>query len=146
MIEPTGPHRGGASPFPHARLLRPATALFALALLGACARGQQASFWPFGGRGAADPAAAAAVPAVPGDPVVAFAARAQPGTSDRVTLPGGQAATVRLVRAYHSANGRECREVRVAAGLAERARIVCAAEGGWAEARPLLRGGGATRP
>lgn len=61
-------------------------------------------------------------------------------------LANGQSARVRLVRAYNAASGRECREVLVGAGVAERSRLVCAADAGvWAEARPLL-GGGATRP
>jgi putative hemolysin len=125
------------------------SALVALGLLGGCARVQPASLWPFGSRGTAPATAGTAAPAAAAassDPVVAFAARAQPGASDRVTLADGQPATVQLARSYHSANGRECREVRVTAGMAERARVVCAAEGGWVEARPLLRGGGGSRP
>jgi hypothetical protein len=80
------------------------------------------------------------------DPVVAFAAQAQPGSADRVVLAGGQASNVRVTRAYISANGRECREVAVGSGMTERQRLVCATEAGWAEVRPLLRGGGTARP
>jgi hypothetical protein len=120
--------------------------LLALGLLGGCARGNPGlSFvnaWPFGS-GAGTAAAAPGAPAVVAsdDPVIVFAARAQPGQQDRVTLPGGQSATVRLVRAYAAASGRECREVVVGSGLGERSRLLCNGEGGWAEARPLLRGG-----
>jgi hypothetical protein len=112
-------------------------------LLGACAGG---GGW-FGSRDASAPAQAVPANAVVGnDPIVAFAARAQPGSGERVTLANGQAATVRVTRAYHSANGRECREVLVGSGMAERQRLVCVTEAGWAEVRPLLRGGGAARP
>lgn len=111
-------------------------------LLGACAGGG----W-FGNRDAAAPASAGPVTGTVGnDPVVAFAARAQPGAADRVTLANGQPATVRVTRAYHSANGRECREVRVGSGMSERQSLVCATDAGWAEVRPLLRGGGTVRP
>ena len=40
-----------------------------------------------------------------------------------------------------AASGRECREVLIGTGLAERARLVCRGEGGWVPARPLLSGG-----
>jgi hypothetical protein len=54
---------------------------------------------------------------------------------------------VRLLRSYHAASGRECREVLVGAGAAARTELVCQAEGGsWSAARPLLRGGGTGRP
>lgn len=131
MIDRTGP--------------RAAVALLLLAPLGACS-GSGVSLWPFGGTDAAVPAAGGPVTAVASnDPVVIFAAGAQPGTVSRITLANGQSANVRLVRSYFSANGRECREVLVSAGPAERNRVVCAAETGWTEARPLLRGG-AGRP
>jgi hypothetical protein len=125
--------------------LRTGCALVALLLLGACARG--GGVWPFGSGGAATPVAASPNDAVVGnDPVVTFAARAQPGAGDRVTLANGGVASIRVTRAYHSANGRECREVLVGGGMAERQRTVCQTEAGWAEVRPLLRGGGAGRP
>lgn len=87
------------------------------------------------------PTTAATAPVVSTDPVIAFAARAQPGQNDRVTLENGQSASVRLVRSYHAASGRECRELVVGAGLEERQRLICAGETGWSDARPLLRGG-----
>jgi hypothetical protein len=91
------------------------------------------------------PATATTPPPVSTDPIIAAAARARPGQDERVTLENGQAASVRVVRIYHAASGRECREVVVGAGLDERPRLICAAETGWTEARPLLRGGAGQR-
>jgi hypothetical protein len=92
----------------------------------------------------ATPAAPSA--ATPADPLVAFAATAAPGARGNITAPDtGRATPVRLTRAYNAASGRECREVLLGAGAEERARLVCATEGGWAAARPLLQGG-AGRP
>ncbi len=89
---------------------------------------------------------ATAAPPPPTDPVAAFAASAAPGAQSRIALNGG-ATPVRLVRSYHAASGRECREVLVGAGAAARSELVCQAEGGsWSAARPLLRGGGSGRP
>lgn len=94
---------------------------------------------------AAGPAAGAAAPP-PADPIAAFAASAAPGAQSRLALAGG-ATPVRLLRSYHAASGRECREVLVGAGAAARSQIVCQDEGGgWSAARPLLRGGGTPRP
>jgi len=90
--------------------------------------------------------APAATAAVSTDPVVIWAGQAQPGAMQRVTLANGQVAQVRMVRAYNAASGRECRELLVGSGMVERPRLVCAVPGGWVEARPLLRGGGAARP
>ena len=120
------------------RRVRPAlfSGLCAVALLG-CARVEAPEV------ASAAPATAAA----PTDPVVAFAAAAQPGMESVVTMPGsGGTARVRLLRAYYAASGRDCREVLVGAGLDERSRLVCQADGQWAEARPLLRSGGVRRP
>lgn len=87
-----------------------------------------------------------AQPPPPADPIAAFAASAAPGAQSRVALAGG-ATPVRLLRSYHAASGRECREVLVGAGAAARAEIICQDEGGsWSAARPLLRGGGTQRP
>lgn len=97
---------------------------------------------PFGGLGTAQPApAAAAAPSA--DPVTAFAAAAAPGSETVAVLPeAGGSARLRLLRSYSAASGRECREVLIGAGLAERTRLVCRHEnGGWAAARPLLSGG-----
>ncbi|MBL6453867.1 hypothetical protein JMJ55_00945 [Belnapia sp. T6] len=111
-----------------------------LAILGAlllpgCAR--------FGGSEVASTPAAMPVAAAlpPSDPMVAFAATARPGAE---TMVGG--ARVRLLRAYHAASGRDCRELLVGSGMGERSRLVCEAEGQWAEARPLLGSGGMQRP
>lgn len=118
----------------------------ALMLSGCGGAGGLTAGWPFS-RQAAGPAASQSVPAVPADPVLAFAARSQPGAQDRITLADGQPATARLVRAYNAASGRECREVAVVTSAGERARVICATpEGSWAETRILLRGGGIPRP
>lgn len=123
--------------------LRPAhsLALLGLLLLAGCSGG-----FPLGGAGRAAPAATPAQ-TVTSDPVAAFAASAQPGSQGQLVLAGGQSANVRLIRVYHAASGRECREVLVGAGMAERSQVVCATEGGaWVPSRPLLRGGAAGRP
>jgi hypothetical protein len=78
------------------------------------------------------------------DPVTAFAASASPGSETVAVLPEtGGSARLRLLRSYAAASGRECREVLIGTGLAERTRLVCRDDGGWTPARPLLRGGGA---
>lgn len=93
------------------------------------------------------PAAAPAAPPAPTDPVAAFAAQAQPGQESRILLAGGQSTTARLTRSYSAASGRECREVLLGTGAGQQSQLVCQADhGGWVAARPLLRGGGASRP
>ena len=94
-----------------------------------------------GGNARPDAPVAAASPAA--DPVVAFAASASPGSETNAVLPGADGnARLRLVRSYAAASGRECREVLIGTGVAERTRLVCRHEGGsWAAARPLLSGG-----
>jgi common-antigen outer membrane protein len=89
-----------------------------------------------------DPVAAATP--LPSDPVAAFAASASPGSETVAVLPEtGGSARLRLLRSYAAASGRECREVLIGTGVAERTRLVCRDEGGsWTAARPLLRGGG----
>ncbi len=106
--------------------------LLALATCG-CAK-------PFGAPGTAQQQPAASPS---GDPVAAFAAGAAPGSETVAVLPEtGGSARLRLLRAYSAASGRECREVLIGTGLAERTRLVCRNEGGgWAPARPLLSGG-----
>ena len=77
-----------------------------------------------------------------GDPVVAFAASAFPSAETVAVVPeAGGSARMRLLRSYAAASGRECREVLIGTGLAERSRLVCRDESGWTPARPLLRGG-----
>ncbi len=125
-------------PAPTARALRPRL------LVGFVLLGGLAGCGTLGGAPAGPVAAPATAPA---DPVVAFAASAAPGQQTGVVLAGGQPAVVKLVRVYNAASGRECREVAVTSGGVERARLVCAGPNGtWAEARPLLRGGGVARP
>jgi hypothetical protein len=108
-----------------------------LALLAGCAGTAQ----PVSGAPTAPVVAAG-----PMDPLVAFAANAQPGSETTLALANGGPTRLRLTRAYNAASGRECREVTIGSGLGERARLVCGADGQWAEARPLLRGGGLQRP
>lgn len=82
----------------------------------------------------------------PSDPIAAFAAQAAPGSQSRILLADGQPANVRLLRSYHAASGRECREVLVGAGMSQRSQLVCLGDGGWSSARPLLPGAAAGRP
>jgi hypothetical protein len=112
--------------------------VFAILLLGGCAQMT----------GTSAPMAANPMPVVatPMDAVVAFAASARPGAEAMVTLDTGRSARVRLLRAYNAASGRECREVLVGGGIEERSRLVCQSGDQWADARPLLRGGGMQRP
>lgn len=80
----------------------------------------------------ADPA-----PARAADPLAAFAATASVGSTGFLN---GQPA--RLARVYHAASGRECREVVVGGGMAQRAVVTCReADGSFVSARPLLLGG-----
>ena len=84
------------------------------------------------------PAAVASALAPPADPLLAFAGSAAPGASGTVATTDGLR-LVRLVRSYHAASGRECREVALArpAGVEER-RLACAIPDGWEWAAPLL--------
>jgi hypothetical protein len=91
--------------------------------------------------GTTQPVSSAAVAVM--DPVAAFAASAAPGSETVSVLPEtGGSARLRLLRSYNAASGRECREVLIGTGLAERSRLLCRHEGNWAAARPLLSGGG----
>jgi hypothetical protein len=109
-------------------------ALLAMLLLAGCAGGS------------AEPATQPAAAPVVQDPLAAFAAQASPGTRARVTLVNGQPATVQMVRSYAAASGRECREVLVGSGMAQREQLVCRTEAGsWESSRPLLRGAGPVR-
>ena len=114
---------------------------FVLGLLAVLATGGCAN--PFAIQGRAERQAEPAVaPPSSADPVVAFAAAASPGTERVVAVPeAGGSARLRLLRSYAAASGRECREVLIGTGLAERTRLVCRDEAGWTAARPLLRGG-----
>ena len=49
---------------------------------------------------------------------------------------------MRLGRTYYAASGRECREVLLGGGMAERAQVACRQpDGTFASTRPLLQGG-----
>ena len=144
MMHAAATFPGTVSRRPHATLPLLGIALLGALSLGGCARGGTGLSWQ-AGRGTTP--AAPAVAQTPSDPLLAFASRAQPGAQDNIVLGDGQPATVRLARVYAAASGRECREVVVGAGMAERSRLVCVdPSGNWAEARPLLRGGGVARP
>lgn len=127
------PPRRFSSPGRHAPSL---AALLIAGVLGGCAAG-----------GAGPQAAVNTAPPPPADPVVAFAAQAQPGAESRILLAGGQSTTARLARSYNAASGRECREVLLGTGASQQSQLVCQADhGGWVAARPLLRGGTVARP
>jgi hypothetical protein len=124
------PGAGAARPGCRAGLVAVALAV----LLGACGQLE-----PGGVTSAALPAPQRT------DPVIAFIASASPGAEDRIVLPGGQVARVRLIRAYAAASGRECREATIGSGFGDTARLFCRDGETWTEARPLLRGGGIPR-
>lgn len=90
--------------------------------------------------GVGGPGGSAAAP--PGrilDPIAAFAADPPPSGQGQVFLPErNEAVTLRFVRQYSAASGRECREVRVAQRGGDNQRLFCRAGPGWIEARPLL--------
>jgi hypothetical protein len=89
----------------------------------------------FGGQGDT----AAAPPGRIMDPIAAFAADPPPNGQGQVFLPErNEPVTLRFVRQYSAASGRECREVRIAERSGETARLFCRAGPGWIEARPLL--------
>ncbi len=121
------------------RLALPSWGLL-LALLPACDMRvpDMGSILPsFSSDAAAGPAAAPLV-AVPrgADALGNFAMTAQPGSVGSVH--GEQA---RLKRAYHSASGRECREVILGLGQQERSAVACRDAGGhFVSSLPLLRG------
>ncbi len=80
-------------------------------------------------------------PAAPSDPLALFALATPPGGAGQVNLAGGTE-PARIARIYQAASGRECREVVLGSGRAERSQLVCtdAAEG-TRLTPPLLRGG-----
>lgn len=84
----------------------------------------------------ADPAAQVAALPRGADPLGSFAATAVPGQSGVVD---GQPA--RVTRTYNAASGRECREIALGSGSAERVAVACRRpDGNFVAARPLLRG------
>lgn len=73
------------------------------------------------------------------DPITAFAADPPPNGQGQVFLPDrNEPVTLRFVRQYAAASGRECREVRIAQPSGESVRLFCRAGTGWIEARPLM--------
>jgi hypothetical protein len=109
-----------------------------LGLLGLAAAAGCSS--PVADKGTTPPVSSAAVAVV--DPLAAFVASAAPGSETVAVLPEmGGSARLRLLRSYHAASGRECREVLIGTGLAERSRLLCRHEEGWTAARSLLSGG-----
>jgi hypothetical protein len=83
-----------------------------------------------------------AVPAAPRpilDPIAAFAADPPTEAQAQVFLADrNEAVTLRIVRQYAAASGRECREVRVSQRGGDSLRLFCRAGTGWIEARPLV--------
>lgn len=97
-----------------------------------------------GGQTAAAPAA---LPQRPLEPLALFASQARPGEQSTLApAPGAAPVRVQLVRSYHAASGRPCRELAVGSGAAARPALYCEEPTGWAAARPLLRGGAVARP
>lgn len=112
--------------------LKAAAAVGLLALLGGCGVQRMAA--------TAAPNPASRHPA--SDAVSAFAAQASRNEEARVALPDGQAATLRMVRRYLAASGRECAEITVSTATEQRSQLLCQGDqGAWLAARPLLRGG-----
>jgi hypothetical protein len=73
------------------------------------------------------------------DPIAAFAADPPASTEAQVFLAdSNESATLRIVRQYSAASGRECREVRVTKRGGSSLRLYCRAGAGWIEARPLI--------
>jgi hypothetical protein len=130
------PCRGAEASAPRRWRARLAALLSAATLAGCAARGAGPAEPLTGTNAAPAPAVAATL-----DPLAAFVAAATPGSEAVVPLPGGQAERVRLQRAYAAASGRECREVLIGTGLAERSSLLCREGAAWVPARPLLKGG-----
>ena len=82
---------------------------------------------------------AAAPPSRILDPIAAFAAEPTVNGQAQVFMADrNETVTLRLVRQYAAASGRECREVRVTQRSGDSQRLYCRAGPGWIEARPLL--------
>lgn len=112
------------------QLSRSVIMLLALVLVAGCS-GMAGS----GGTG--DTATASPLPIL--DPVVAFVADPPAQAQAQVFLAGSnEPATLRIVRQYSAASGRECREVRVTQRGGDNLRLFCRAGAGWIEARPLI--------
>lgn len=73
------------------------------------------------------------------DPIAAFAADPPAQAQAQIFLAdSNETVTLRLVRQYAAASGRECREVRVTQRSGDSLRLFCRAGAGWIEARPLI--------
>jgi len=73
------------------------------------------------------------------DPIAAFAADPPAAAQAQVFLADrNETVTLRMVRQYSAASGRECREVRVSQRGGDKLRLFCRAGPGWIEARPLV--------
>jgi hypothetical protein len=73
------------------------------------------------------------------DPIAAFAADPPTEAQAQVFLADrNETVTLRMVRQYAAASGRECREVRVTQRGGDNLRLYCRAGAGWIEARPLI--------
>jgi hypothetical protein len=93
---------------------------------------------PAGLGGAGEGAASAASRPIL-DPIAAFAADPPTAAQAQVFLADrNETVTLRLVRQYAAASGRECREVRVSQRNEDSLRLYCRAGTGWIEARPLI--------
>lgn len=91
------------------------------------------------GLGGAGDGVASAVPRPILDPVAAFAADPPTAAQAQVFLADrNETVTLRLVRQYAAASGRECREVKVSQRSEDSLRLYCRAGAGWIEARPLI--------
>lgn len=100
-----------------------------------------------GAGGSQAAAASIAVPQRPMEPLAIFASRAREGEQSVLApAPGAVPVRVQVVRSYHAASGRPCRELAVGSGGTTRPALYCEEPGGWAAARPLLRGGAVARP
>jgi hypothetical protein len=76
------------------------------------------------------------------DVVANFATQANAGDEAQVILADGRTATLRMVRQYFAASGRDCREVLMRTGSAQNLRLACKADDGAWMTTPSLMGGG----
>ena len=81
------------------------------------------------------------MPRLPMEALAAFAMANPPGHQGSVEI-NGVAEPARVLRAYNSASGLECREMILGSGGQERAQLACGDAGGYQLAQPLLRGSG----
>ncbi|MCA3278339.1 MAG: hypothetical protein ING10_03605 [Roseomonas sp.] len=73
------------------------------------------------------------------DPIAAFAADPPTEAQAQIFLADqNETVTLRIMRQYAAASGRECREVRVTQRGGDSLRLFCRAGTGWIEARPLI--------